>query len=94
MDETLNEKTVSAEFTQRVLLDQRNPGMAAKIESLLKHDKITFVGVGLPALDREKECAGVVAAARVCGRALCIKRVLAPCSALPLAGARSTVHGV
>jgi uncharacterized protein YbaP (TraB family) len=43
----LSEKTVTAEFTQRVLLDQRNPGMATKIEGLLKHDKVTFVGVGL-----------------------------------------------
>ncbi|MGZ5779887.1 MAG: TraB/GumN family protein [Burkholderiaceae bacterium] len=47
MNETLSEKTVSAGFTQHVLLDQRNPGMATRIEGLLKHDKVTFVGVGL-----------------------------------------------
>jgi uncharacterized protein len=47
MNETLSEKTVSSEFTQRVLLDQRNPGMATRIEGLLKHNKVTFVGVGL-----------------------------------------------
>jgi uncharacterized protein len=50
----LSEKTVTAEFTQRVLLDQRNPGMATKIEGLLKHDKVTFVGVGLLHLIGEK----------------------------------------
>ena len=47
IQDNLNEKTVSSEFTQHVLLDQRNPGMATKIEGLLKHDKVTFVGVGL-----------------------------------------------
>jgi uncharacterized protein YbaP (TraB family) len=47
MNETLSEKTLSAEFTQRVLLDKRNPGMASRIEGLLKHDKVTFVGIGL-----------------------------------------------
>lgn len=45
--EELSEKTVTAEFTQHVLLDMRNPGMADKIEGMLKHDKVTFVGVGL-----------------------------------------------
>jgi hypothetical protein len=45
--EELSEKTVTAEFTQHVLLDLRNPGMADKIEGMLKHDKVTFVGVGL-----------------------------------------------
>jgi uncharacterized protein YbaP (TraB family) len=45
--EELGQKTVSAEFTQRVLLDERNPGMASKIEAMLKHDKVTFVGIGL-----------------------------------------------
>jgi uncharacterized protein YbaP (TraB family) len=54
MNETLSEKTVSSEFTQRVLLDQRNPGMATKVEGLLKHDKVTFVGVGLLHLIGEK----------------------------------------
>ncbi|HEY8102661.1 MAG TPA: TraB/GumN family protein [Burkholderiaceae bacterium] len=50
----LSEKTVSAEFTQHVLLDQRNPGMATKIEGMLRHDKVTFVGVGLLHLIGEK----------------------------------------
>jgi uncharacterized protein YbaP (TraB family) len=45
--ESLNEKTLSSEFTQRVLLDQRNPEMANKIEALLRNDETTFVGVGL-----------------------------------------------
>ncbi|MGZ3159844.1 MAG: TraB/GumN family protein [Burkholderiaceae bacterium] len=54
MNETLSEKTVSSEFTKRVLLDQRNPGMATRIEGLLKHDKLTFVGVGLLHLIGEK----------------------------------------
>lgn len=42
-----NEKTLSSEFTQRTLLDKRNPEMAAKIETLLKNDKSTFIAVGL-----------------------------------------------
>jgi uncharacterized protein YbaP (TraB family) len=45
--ESLNEKTISSEFMQRVLLDKRNPEMANKIETLLKNDETTFVGVGL-----------------------------------------------
>lgn len=47
MAETWSEKSVTAEFTRRVLLEQRNPGMADKIEGLLKQDRVTFVGVGL-----------------------------------------------
>jgi uncharacterized protein YbaP (TraB family) len=50
----LDEKSVSAEFTRHVLLDMRNPGMADKIEDLLKQDKVTFVGVGLLHLVGEK----------------------------------------
>lgn len=43
----VNDKTFAAEFTQRVLLDRRNPAMAGKIEGFLKNEKATFVGVGL-----------------------------------------------
>lgn len=45
--ESINEKSASAEFTKRVLLDRRNPEMADKIESLLKTDESVFVGVGM-----------------------------------------------
>lgn len=45
--ESMNEKTVSSEFTHRVLLEERNPKMASRIESLLKGGGTTFVGVGL-----------------------------------------------
>ncbi len=45
--QSMNEKTTSSEFIQRALLDQRNPGMASKIEALLKADQVSFVGVGL-----------------------------------------------
>lgn len=44
--EMQNEESTSAKFLQRVLLDERNPNMANKIESLLKNDKRTFVAVG------------------------------------------------
>jgi uncharacterized protein len=47
MRESLGEKTASAEFTHRVLLEKRNPEMASKIEALLRNDETTFVGVGL-----------------------------------------------
>jgi uncharacterized protein YbaP (TraB family) len=47
MQESLNEKTTSSAFLQRVLLDKRNPQMAEKIEAYLKNDEATFVGVGL-----------------------------------------------
>jgi uncharacterized protein len=47
MRESLSEKTTSSEFTQRVLLDKRNPEMASKIEKLLQEDETSFVGVGL-----------------------------------------------
>lgn len=49
-----NEKSVSSEFLQHVLLDQRNPNMANKIETLLKNDKATFVAVGALHLLGEK----------------------------------------
>jgi uncharacterized protein YbaP (TraB family) len=47
LKETLSEKTATAAFFQRVLLDQRNHNMAEKIEGLLKKDETSFVGVGL-----------------------------------------------
>lgn len=47
MRDSLLEKSISSEFTQRVLLDRRNPRMADKIEVLLRNDASTFVGIGL-----------------------------------------------
>lgn len=44
--EMQSEESTSAKFLQRVLLDERNPNMANKIETLLKTDKRTFVAVG------------------------------------------------
>jgi uncharacterized protein YbaP (TraB family) len=44
--EMQNEKSTSAKFLQRVLLDERNPNMANKIETLLKKDSKSFVAVG------------------------------------------------
>lgn len=44
--EMQNDPSTSARFLQRVLLDERNPNMANKIESLLKNDKASFVAVG------------------------------------------------
>lgn len=44
---SLAEKTLSAEFTHRVLLDKRNPEMANKIDTLLKTDDTAFVAIGL-----------------------------------------------
>ncbi|MFJ7567313.1 TraB/GumN family protein [Herminiimonas sp. NPDC097707] len=38
--------TASDRFLQQVLLDQRNPNMANKVEALLKTDKMSFVAVG------------------------------------------------
>jgi uncharacterized protein len=43
----LTEKTASAEFTQRVLLQQRNPLMTDKIAALLNGGGTAFVAVGL-----------------------------------------------
>lgn len=40
-------KPTVADFTQRVLLDKRNPQMAAKIASLMQEDGSSFVAVGL-----------------------------------------------
>lgn len=45
--EAMNEKSTSSEFTQRILLEKRNPEMANKIEALLKNEATTFVGIGL-----------------------------------------------
>lgn len=45
--ESLQEKTASADFTRRILLDKRNPEMAAKIEGMLNEGETTFIGVGL-----------------------------------------------
>ncbi len=44
--EMQNDTSTSARFLQRVLLDERNPNMANKIEGLLKNDKASFVAVG------------------------------------------------
>ncbi|WP_460838740.1 TraB/GumN family protein [Noviherbaspirillum agri] len=51
---SLSENTLSSDFTQRVLLDRRNPEMADKIEALLKNGESSFVGVGLLHLLGEK----------------------------------------
>jgi uncharacterized protein len=45
--ESRTDPSRSSEFTHRVLLDQRNPEMANKVESLLREDDSSFVGVGL-----------------------------------------------
>lgn len=45
--ESLAEQSTAAEFTHRVLLEQRNPEMANKVEALLRDDVGSFVGVGL-----------------------------------------------
>ena len=47
IEQSKSDTTLSARFTQRVLLDRRNPEMADKIEALLKGDDTSFVGVGL-----------------------------------------------
>lgn len=44
---SLTEKTASAEFTRRVLLQQRNPLMTNKIATLLNGGGTAFVAVGL-----------------------------------------------
>ena len=44
---SLSEKTMSAEFTRRILLDERNPNMANKIAGLLNTPGSSFVAVGL-----------------------------------------------
>ncbi|HVL77510.1 MAG TPA: TraB/GumN family protein [Noviherbaspirillum sp.] len=45
--ESLTEGSRTAEFTHRVLLDERNPLMADKVEILLKERESSFVAVGL-----------------------------------------------
>lgn len=61
--ELREEDTSTSAFTQRVLLDQRNPDMANKVEALLREEERSFVGVGmlhligdggLPALLRQR----------------------------------------
>jgi uncharacterized protein YbaP (TraB family) len=52
--EALAEKTLSSEFMVKTLLDKRNGEMAAKVESLLKREKSSFVAVGLMHLIGEK----------------------------------------
>jgi uncharacterized protein YbaP (TraB family) len=44
---SLSEKTASAEFTRRILLDERNPNMAEKVAGLLNTPGSSFVAVGL-----------------------------------------------
>jgi uncharacterized protein YbaP (TraB family) len=46
-NEERHEHTLSARFMQHILLDKRNPEMAAKIVDLMQQDKTIFVGVGL-----------------------------------------------
>jgi uncharacterized protein len=46
MHESLVGKPASADFTRRVLLDERNPKMADKIDGLLQKSGTTFVAVG------------------------------------------------
>jgi uncharacterized protein YbaP (TraB family) len=46
MHESLAGKPASADFTRRVLLDERNPKMADKIDALLRQDGTAFVAVG------------------------------------------------
>ena len=45
--EAQQDKTMSGKFFIKVLLNQRNPEMAAKVATLLKQDQVSFVGVGL-----------------------------------------------
>lgn len=47
MAEMLVEDTVTSAFLRRVLLDQRNQRMTAKIEALLRQEGTSFVAVGL-----------------------------------------------
>ena len=43
----LSEPTVAADFTRRVLLDERNPSMTSAIQHLIDGDSATFVAIGL-----------------------------------------------
>jgi uncharacterized protein YbaP (TraB family) len=45
--EAQDDQSTTGKFFRRVLLDKRNPTMTAKIESLIKQDKVSFVAVGL-----------------------------------------------
>lgn len=45
--DAVNGGSVMADFTRRMLLGKRNPEMAARIETLMRSGKTTFVGVGL-----------------------------------------------
>jgi uncharacterized protein YbaP (TraB family) len=45
--EELDEKTTSADFMRRVMIDRRNPEMAQKIEAALQQKGTIFVGVGM-----------------------------------------------
>lgn len=63
--DSLEENTLTADFTRRMLLDRRNPEMAERIEGLLKEGEDSFVAVGLlhllgengvPALLRQRGC--------------------------------------
>lgn len=47
LTEGLSEKTLSADFMRRTLLEKRNPEMATRIEDLLKKEGDAFVAVGL-----------------------------------------------
>jgi uncharacterized protein YbaP (TraB family) len=53
---SLSEKTMSAEFTRRILLDVRNPNMTNKIAGLLSTPGSSFVAVGLLHLVGSKAC--------------------------------------
>jgi uncharacterized protein YbaP (TraB family) len=52
--EMANDNSTSSRLIEQILLDQRNPGMATKIEALVKNDKATFVAVGALHLLGEK----------------------------------------
>ena len=42
-----SDHTTSGKFFLQVLLDKRNPAMAGKIETMLKEENVSFVGIGL-----------------------------------------------
>lgn len=44
--EMMNDNAASSRLMEQILLIGRNPGMASKIETLVKNDKATFVAVG------------------------------------------------
>lgn len=44
--EMQNDKSATSSFEKKVLIDERNPGMANKIEVLLRQDKASFVAIG------------------------------------------------